>query len=1298
MPDYRCRLCLVLVLCGGTVRSAVAQAPTKPLHVTGESAGTAQRLAAADKMAAQGQWTDAINEYQGILDQGGDKLVPVSADHDVQARLLCQLRLAALPPAVLSRYRDRVDASAAKLLAEGRSKRDARLLRRVVDESFPSRSTDQALDLLGDLAFERGDFDLAIHWWRLIVRPASDQGPARGAPSLELLFPDPHVDVARIRAKQLLAELYRGNRAGIVDELRAYRKLHGAATGDFAGRVGKFADTLQALADRPGPLFPAATQWRTFGGTAARTLDLPRIPTRIAHALSPRKPLWRRTLVEGGNARAQMMDQDSPKAAQEVARRLGIEPLVIGKQVLVADARSVTAYDLLTGKPDVWFELPKDDSAPPLGLTAPLDLRYTLSAADGFVFARLGVAAIGPKGDGESNTSSLACLKVVPDTNGSHLQWLKKADAGQVFEGTPVVGDNKLYVAVSQFTATTETTFIACYLATTGRPVWQKAVEICKREGKLPAERYHHHLLTLAGPNVVYCSHSGAVLALDAASGRHAWAFRYPSRGEKLTGDESSPRDLCPCVYADGLVLAAPADYDHILALDAITGDLIWRSTPLEVVQLIGVSGGRLFFTTPKDIRALDLVTGVTPRGWIQPDDGSSLPPFGRGFLTADLVFWPTENGLRVLRQKDATPAEEWYAFIEEQGPAARLGNLSFAHDCLIVAGADDLTVYAPESVRLEADRTEANAYPASAAARYRLALAEMAAGHDAAAWDDLMRAGQRARPQDQWHGAPLAEAVRASRHELLLTNAAEAARQRRFDGATKWLTRAAAPEFTVAQRLAAIAQLAKVSKATGKPEDALAAWRSVRADRQFYDAEPIIAAALAELTTGKTRNVQERPQPHGSSLPHVAGPLTATWKEALKLDESLLPAHQARSSRSGISFFTVRQHTVTCRSADTGQARWTRALPGPPLWLGIDDNHVLVSDGSGVRTFRLTDGKPSWSFLPSLWSAVGRLGNSMPSTWAISACQLTAGRLFCLLGERILCAVATETGGLLWYRAAPGAAALPLFPGGRFNPYYHASEATVVVQAALGKLLVLDSATGRCLHELALGRIFWPRRPLPLHNGRLCLVLDSQHMALLDPAAGTTIWWQETHIPSITALSPQPIGGAGTLLAIIDGCELSRIDPNTGQILWTELTGPDPLTSNQVVLDQQAVYFIRGHKLVALNLTDGQRLWEVPFPKTTSAWRIIRAGGSLLVVPRHAQQEMNGPWLTSSYLAAFPLELAWRDVPLLLCRTGSDPGGFRFDIPAHGPDVTVQAVTDGLVVGTRGHVRAFQVRNSSTH
>src|SRR5207248_10743557 len=86
------------------------------------------------------------------------------------------------------------------------------------------------------------------------------------------------------------------------------------------------------------------------------------------------------------------------------------------------------------------------------------------------------------------------------------------------FEGTAVAGHGFAYVAATRFEASKAITAVHCYpldAKDSPPPRWKQ--DVCAARELLPGEvRYRHHLLTLAGPHVVYCSDSGVIAALDA--------------------------------------------------------------------------------------------------------------------------------------------------------------------------------------------------------------------------------------------------------------------------------------------------------------------------------------------------------------------------------------------------------------------------------------------------------------------------------------------------------------------------------------------------------------------------------------------------------------------------------------------------------------------------------------------------------------------------------------------------------------------------------------------------------------
>ncbi len=867
---------LLLVWFGLLASAAHAQGTLTQIGFPGENTSTARRLAAVEQLVADAKWAEAITEYLHILEEAGDDLVPLDPRHSVAARRLCHRRLATLPPPALQLYRDRVDGQVKKWWEEGKANHDTRLLRRIVQEAFCSRFGDRALDALGDLAFERGDFEEAEQWWRMLAPPAGGPGPngkVEDDPGAALVFPDPQVDVARVRAKQILSRMCRGERAAASKLLEAYRARHGKAAGDFAGQRGNYADILQKLA----PVNPVTTPpWPTFAGEAARACRLPQAP---ASYLVPLPPVSLDTGNRGNLLRAEEIHVLTPSAeAQEMA----FYPVIAGGQVLVADAGGVRAFDLTTGQRTGIYNLIADLKSQgkefDLDFATPPGGRYTLTVAGGQIFARLGNACVGALRVREAavGDSCLVCLDQKPTKEGKLVRrWLVRAqegkdNSGSVFEGAPIVHEGRVYVARARIAGSQVATAIECYSAATGYRHWrQEASEI--RELSDGEPRWHQHLLTLAGAQVVYCTHSGAVVAVDAATGRRTWAVRYLSRGLKSAPGAPSPRDLAPCVAHAGRLFVAPADYDRILCLDAATGKTVWESQAVEVVHLLGVAKGKLIVTTgrsspgvteapePRGIRALDVETGRMLRDWVQPADGTGdLPSLGRGLLAGGKVLWTVQRGARdsprgllLLDQETGEADRDNYYF--SQRFRGVVGNLALGEGCLAAASARELRVFVPAARRLGQLRREAAAHPDSAVAQFSLALAEADAGRPEQALEHFARAAKLAGPRESWEERPLAEAARGQRHELLLALGDQLRRARQWDGAAAWLNQAAADEFPAADRLTARIRLGELWTAAREPSRALHVWQGILADPAWRRLEtvgptglPVSAAALA--------------------------------------------------------------------------------------------------------------------------------------------------------------------------------------------------------------------------------------------------------------------------------------------------------------------------------------------------------------------------------------------------------------------------------------------------------------------
>jgi outer membrane protein assembly factor BamB/tetratricopeptide (TPR) repeat protein len=1452
----------IALACGAAARAAEPDESLSATVLSGEAPAVARRLEAADKLAGK-KWADALDDYQRILDEAGDALVPLDprgATRCVRARWLCHLRIARMPAAARRAYRARVDGPAGRLLRRGEVDRDPRPLRRLLDQAFCSGPAEAALELLGDLAFERGDLDEARRWWRTLARPATEdreRARAEGAGPDELFYPDPAARrVARVRAKQIIARAFQGEAEAAAAELKAFHTRHGGAAGRLAGETGNYAATVARLLDqaRGHSLAEDGEGWTTFAGGPARNGQAPQ---PLSGRIGANGPQWRVRLDTGDKP-----DRDDRGRDRGSAPALAYHPVLAGNLVLWADARYVNGHDLLTGKRVFRYDVVDDGKVPEGSLggaflqgLVPEGVRYTLTAADGRVYARLGAPGLSPRGArGEARNSYLVCLDLRRDAP-ARQKWLVPSTAGHgpaqpllFFEGAPLAHGGRVYAALILPETAHTRSWIACYDARTGSPLWRR--EVCEtRAGKEPSldgRRYRHHLLTLAGVNVVYCSHAGAVVAVDAETGQRAWAVRYPSRGPQTEDGEPSPRGLAPCVSAAGWVFAAPADSDTLFCLDADTGATLWSRDRLEVVHLLGVSGGRLIFTTPRGMRAVSAAAGSDGGGWAQPDDGR-LPSFGRGLLAGGWVVWPTAHralALRTLNAADGSQEKGDESYDPTQFHRIGPGNLALDRGCLAVAGTETLSVYVPEERFLPARRREGQKQDAPAAAIYRLALAEAGAGLGPEALAHLRRAEQ-APAEERFRGTPVRELARRERHALLLRLAGRLAAEGRPDEAARRLAEAAGTEFRAAQRLRALGQMAGVWERAGRPARALPAWQAVlrsaalrhgRVDgrrgkpmpagafvatridelirchgRKVYEpieteAEKRFAsargageaevleelareypnarvtrralwglarrheeagrferaswayrqllrfgaegdeAALARAGLARAyerlrcweaaRDVWQQLTDRGGErtvagldahapvreyaarqlqktvyrCPHPAAgtfrlPLLRSWPDANggaaeyggACGRLLVPAANSCFPADGTPVLFVEELAahghLCCREAADGRVRWRRKLEMAPTWAAYHGERLLLGGPSGVCCLTLADGRLAWEFRapPSPPAEPGR-----ESEGGLSAFRRTRTRLYCLQDECRLLAFDAAAGRVVWAHWAPAAHVLPEYPGGRFNPGYHAGEKWVVVQTGGGKRLVLDSRTGRVIHETAAEAPPWARPPLALDERRVCLVPDADRVTLFDPQSGKERWtYPASGAPYETARTgeaPRIYSDGHVLLVLLArnyGYQWERLDPETGRPVWRERARlvRAPPGAAAVCLRGTAFYYAVRKTLWARSLSGGRLLWSQPLRGAAEAWHVAGCGGTVLAHPADPEALPRWCWISlGGALVPFPLGRRQGKEFAVLCRDARDGRLVqRLNFPGPERGAAVQLLPHGLVVAAGG-------------
>jgi hypothetical protein len=200
-------------------------------------------------------------------------------------------------------------------------------------------------------------------------------------------------------------------------------------------------------------------------------------------------------------------------------------------------------------------------------------------------------------------------------------------------------------------------------------------------------------------------------------------------------------------------------------------------------------------------------------------------------------------------------------------------------------------------------------------------------------------------------------------------------------------------------------------------------------------------------------------------------------------------------------------------------------------------------------------------------------------------------------------------------------------------------------------------------------------------------LVKDDQHVGLLDPVAGREVWVRQTPTPSVSREPPQFLSDGKSLLLLIDGWQLERLDPLTGHPLagWPRPIGSEPVALERAALDESAVYFVSRNTLHARSLADGKPLWKgLPLTGPPVPWRVVLSRSGLVVYPLQAQPRRPRSLVLGGYWVAFRPVVQSR-FPLLLVdpREGKAFQTFAFD--AEELLAAVQLSARGPVVGLGG-------------
>ncbi len=540
----------------------------------------------------------ALKEIERFIDTNGNEYVlpaPGAEDDSLftGAREAAYRALALLPEDALASWRMTADSAVQAALDACRDNPKPSLLQKTISKYPLSSSSVAALDLLGSIYFEKGDFARVL---RLCARARA-------------YFPNIRKkDKARFDLLRILS----------------YTALMGDRPRDLTSKFkSDYRDVSLQLRGRPAPATDVIDDLlSSISGPASIPPSLP-----------------------GGTGDMNWSVQFAPAAGEReffekaknsrVGAGLHIDPVAAGGRVFCCDSQRMHAFDAATGTA-IW-----SFTSPSSPVSSDFHNSFCRPAIDGeFAAASLGSELYVL----DSGTGTLR-WKASPgrDEGVTYLHLTSPC----MFDGTIIVG------ACSWGKEATCALF--AYDAENGSLLWRKRIVTGNPADTLGLGSQPGPPVCWGGA-VYFVTNLGSTVCCDAKSGKILWLRTYGAR-DALLKEESifSGRRwaLLPLVLHRGVLIAAPQDSPYLLAADALDGRLLWqkRRAELENLRFLGGSSGNLVFATGSSLNAFDCQTGMTAWSVPLPEEAT-----GPAAVFADRVVVPCGRMLAEFTVQEGKP------------------------------------------------------------------------------------------------------------------------------------------------------------------------------------------------------------------------------------------------------------------------------------------------------------------------------------------------------------------------------------------------------------------------------------------------------------------------------------------------------------------------------------------------------------------------------------------------------------------------------------------------------------------
>lgn len=704
-------------------------------------------LRKARELIGKKEYAQAIEILVALLGRSDQPFVPTS-----DPRLYVSLGsrtsdvIGQLPPDGLKLYRRLYDPAAERIYSAAAKSMDTSALRKLIRRHRHTSHGEQALNLLGAIHFDRGEFSQAANRWRDILRTGRDE----------------KIDPAVLLAKIAIAHHYGGEARRAEAVLAELAEKHPETEAVLGGRKQNVLALVRRNLESPRPRFAAAAAvagWSCVQGSADGIAVMkPCRPVLSQRWVSPDVPPGESPIVQrllgllssrpGYSSSTARTAQARHAGLQEghlaIVTKSGnrttrtilpamIHPVVAGGMVLYRADQHVVAHDLLTGREE-WrslsfpmHEVPKVGTGVRYnyygysGTSIADDGRYTLCVGGGKVYAvgrflppnlRFAYTRMGQRLQ-VSDASQLAAFSLSEQLK---LAWAVGKGQGGTdilrackFLGAPTYAAGRVYVVAGYLQAY----YLLCLDPEDGgRLIWSAMV------GQQPIygmrSSYRNLAVDRASPpavadgRVFAVTNGGVMAAFEAETGRPIWAYQYAATSSgRYPYYSGYPRvslsyPFNPIIVAKGRAVVLPADCERMLVLRAETGQLERGVDRKSLRDLTAVNESSVMLSG-EGLCLIDLASGKVR------DFSGAGKIVGRPAVTEDSILASARGELLRISLKDYALSR-----IDLVEPNGILGNLVSVDGKLMAANAVGVAAYFPyESFRAQLTARIAAAKPA---------------------------------------------------------------------------------------------------------------------------------------------------------------------------------------------------------------------------------------------------------------------------------------------------------------------------------------------------------------------------------------------------------------------------------------------------------------------------------------------------------------------------------------------------------------------------------------------------------